>query len=77
LKILHVGKYFQPFCGGLENYMRDAMSALGRHGIESVALVHKHSVSYGTVDETITAGKADFLGSPRGCDCFCLPSIET
>ena len=28
LKILHVGKYFSPFSGGVENYMRDAMLAL-------------------------------------------------
>ena len=45
LKILHVGKYFSPFSGGVENYMRDAMLALGRLGIETAALVHRHALS--------------------------------
>jgi glycosyltransferase involved in cell wall biosynthesis len=56
LKILHVGKYFSPFSGGLENYMRDAMAALARRGVDSVALVHRHVFSLRTRDEIITAG---------------------
>jgi glycosyltransferase involved in cell wall biosynthesis len=60
LKILHVGKFFPPFSGGLEIYMRDAMLALGRHGIESAALVHKHSLSRSTSHETLKAGKEEF-----------------
>ena len=60
LKILHVGKYFSPFSGGLENYMRDAMVALGRRGIESAALVHRHSLSLKTIDETFSADGHNF-----------------
>ena len=60
LKVLHIGKYFPPFSGGLENYMHDAMSALGRCGIESVALVHRHSLSFKTIDEIFTAGEEKF-----------------
>mgnify|MGYP000150240532 CR=1 FL=1 len=48
LKILHIGKYFSPFNGGLENYMRDAMVALGRRGVECAALVHDHTLSLKT-----------------------------
>lgn len=55
MKILHVGKYFAPFSGGLENYMRDAMVALAGHGIDSLALVHRHSLSVGTRHETFNA----------------------
>jgi len=55
LKILHVGKYFAPFSGGLENYMRDAMVALADRGIASLALVHRHSLSLRGTDETYTA----------------------
>jgi rhamnosyl/mannosyltransferase len=51
LKILHIGKYFAPFSGGLENYMRDAMVALGRRGIQSAALVHRHTLSLKSRDE--------------------------
>jgi len=60
LKILHVGKFFPPFSGGLENYMCDAMPALGRHGIESAALVHRHSLSYRTINESYKAGDQEF-----------------
>lgn len=60
MKILHVGKFFPPFSGGLEIYMRDAMLALGRHGIESAALVHKHSLSKSTSHETLKAGEDEF-----------------
>jgi rhamnosyl/mannosyltransferase len=55
LKILHIGKYFSPFSGGLENYMRDAMVALAQRGFASIALVHRHSLSLKTLDETFTA----------------------
>jgi rhamnosyl/mannosyltransferase len=60
LKILHIGKYFSPFSGGLENYMRDAMVALARRGIESTALVHRHSFSLKTRNTTFNADGQDF-----------------
>ena len=60
LKILHVGKYFSPFSGGMENYMRDAMLALGRLRIESAALVHRHSLSLKTLDEIFAASGQNF-----------------
>jgi len=53
LKILHIGKYFPPFHGGLENYMRDLMVALGRRGIKNAALVHRHDSSLFTLDEIV------------------------
>jgi glycosyltransferase involved in cell wall biosynthesis len=60
LKILHIGKYFSPFSGGLENYMRDAMLALARRGIDCLALVHRHSLSIKTITETFTASDHEF-----------------
>ena len=60
LKILHVGKFFAPFSGGLENYVHDAMLALARHGIESSAIVHKHSLSGRTSYETLRKGNEEF-----------------
>ena len=61
VKILHVGKYFSPFSGGLENYMRDLMAALGKRGVGAAALVHRHSWSLKTQQETFNAGGQDFL----------------
>ena len=60
LKILHVGKYFSPFSGGLENYMLDAMVALERRGVRSSALVHQHVLSLKTLTESYTVDGQDF-----------------
>jgi rhamnosyl/mannosyltransferase len=51
MKILHIGKYFSPFKGGLESYMRDAMAALARRGVECAALVHRHDLAIKNTDE--------------------------
>ncbi|MEM7017156.1 MAG: glycosyltransferase [Pseudomonadota bacterium] len=41
-KILHIGKYFPPFAGGIENFMADLMAAQTRLGDTSHALAHDH-----------------------------------
>lgn len=59
MKILHVGKYFPPFSGGLENYLRDLVGALAGCGIPSTVLVHRHQWSLRSLDEeTSIAGHA-------------------
>ncbi|MDZ7839277.1 MAG: glycosyltransferase [Gammaproteobacteria bacterium] len=40
--VLHVGKYFPPFSGGMENFLADLLRALVREGINAQALVHDH-----------------------------------
>lgn len=40
--------------------MRDAMVALGRRGVESAALVHRHTLSLKTTDETFSADGQSF-----------------
>jgi len=40
--------------------MRDAMVALARRGIKSAALVHRHSLSFNTLDETYAASGHTF-----------------
>lgn len=40
--------------------MRDVMVALARRGIASIALVHRHSLSFRTTDETFTASEHKF-----------------
>ena len=45
VKILHIGKYFSPFHGGVESYLRDAMVSLASQGVECAALVHQHEKS--------------------------------
>ena len=46
MKVLHIGKYFSPFKGGMENYLRDTMATLCRRGVKCAALVHNHDLSF-------------------------------
>ncbi len=39
-RILHIGKYFSPFAGGIENFLADLISVQNNHQIS--ALVHDH-----------------------------------
>ncbi|MEE4175629.1 MAG: glycosyltransferase [Xanthomonadales bacterium] len=56
MKILHIGKYFSPFRGGVETYLLDVMNAQVREGHEVAALVHNHERSLGL--ERSEMGKA-------------------
>lgn len=40
--VLHVGKYFPPFSGGMESFLADLLKAFAREGIDTPALVHDH-----------------------------------
>ncbi len=54
MNILHIGKYFPPFFGGMENYLRDLMVAQSRRGDSVSALVHAGEPSLRGSDETYT-----------------------
>lgn len=54
MRVLHVGKYFLPYAGGMEVFLADLVSACQARGVESAAIVHAHdrdSVSTGARDE--------------------------
>ncbi|MFT5770334.1 MAG: glycosyltransferase involved in cell wall biosynthesis [Lysobacterales bacterium] len=53
MKVLHVGKFFAPFRGGVENYMRDAMVSLARQGVRCFAVVHQHQWSFRSTDDLL------------------------
>lgn len=42
MKILHIGKYYAPFRGGVETYLLDVMTAQAARGHAGLALVHHH-----------------------------------
>ncbi|MFO7986205.1 MAG: glycosyltransferase [Desulfatiglandaceae bacterium] len=42
MRVLHIGKYYPPYKGGIENFMRDLMKAQQKAGISVSALVHHH-----------------------------------
>jgi len=60
MKVLHIGKYFSPFKGGMENYMRDTMAALCRRGVKCTALVHHHDLTFKNSDEKYKADGGHF-----------------
>lgn len=40
LRVLHIGKFFPPAIGGIENFLGDLLPALERTGVATAALVH-------------------------------------
>ncbi|MGD9577562.1 MAG: glycosyltransferase [Syntrophorhabdus sp.] len=42
MRVLHVGKYYPPYQGGMENFLRDLLKALKGEGISVFGLVHHH-----------------------------------
>lgn len=50
MRVLHVGKFFPPFAGGMEQFLADLLPALRDQGIEPAALVHGHRGCNGRVE---------------------------
>ena len=40
MRVLHIGKYYPPFAGGMENFMADLLPALHAQEVAVAALVH-------------------------------------
>ena len=57
MKILHVGKYFPPYAGGMETYLRDLMAAQARQGLDTAALVHQSDIGFNSQHERYQAGE--------------------
>ena len=54
LQILHIGKYYDPFKGGIENFLRDLLeSEIIRQGCDNWVLAHHHETRKPTETDTI------------------------
>ena len=42
MRILHIGKYYPPYAGGMEVFLRDLLKALKKEGLDTAGLVHHH-----------------------------------
>lgn len=40
MRVLHLGKYYPPFAGGIENFVADLLPALQTRGVATAAVVH-------------------------------------
>jgi glycosyltransferase involved in cell wall biosynthesis len=40
MRVLHIGKYYPPFAGGIEHFLADLLPALHAQGVAAAALVH-------------------------------------
>jgi len=41
MRVLHIGKFFAPFAGGIENFMLDLLRACHAEGVSQACLVHE------------------------------------
>ena len=46
MRVLHIGKYFSPFSGGIENFMGDMLPALIESGVSIAVVLHNHDFSF-------------------------------
>jgi rhamnosyl/mannosyltransferase len=49
MRILHVGKYYPPFAGGMENFLADLIPAQISQGHQVAAIVHDHQAKWSRV----------------------------
>ncbi|MBB6542776.1 glycosyltransferase [Thalassotalea piscium] len=57
MKILHIGKYFPPFHGGVENFMFALMEQQSLDGHQVSAIVHHHEKKQPFIVEVINGAK--------------------
>ncbi len=70
-KCLHIGKYYPPFAGGMENFTKDLLDQLAKQGARPVMFAHNHKPNFrllkepgGSVPVYLTPSYGRFLYAP-------------
>ena len=66
MRVLHVGKFYPPYAGGMEHFLADLLPAQQALGIQAAALVHHHGPGWRS--EVPPAGEA-------GPWVYCAPCL--
>jgi len=53
MKILHIGKFFYPYRGGMENFLTDLAIDQSSRGIETAVIVHHHDPLKSSSQESV------------------------
>ncbi len=53
MRILHIGKYYPPYAGGMEIFLRDLLKAHKKEGLDAAGLVHHHLPGRSSLKEEI------------------------
>ena len=56
MRVLHIGKYYPPYAGGMETFLADLISGCQKRGVESAAIVHAHERNSPVQGERDAAG---------------------
>jgi len=53
MRVLHIGKYYPPFSGGIENFMAELLPRLEKRGVQVSAIVHDHQRGRGSANDMV------------------------
>lgn len=61
MRVLHLGKYYAPYAGGIENFMLDLVNATHARGIANAVLVHQSAATQAGFDDRLTEDQSELL----------------
>jgi glycosyltransferase involved in cell wall biosynthesis len=65
MRVLHLGKYYAPYAGGIENFMLDLVNATHARGIANAVLVHQSGATQAGFDDRLVEDQSELLFRSR------------